>query len=133
MAQVGTITLDIDSPELLVGTWAIAATAANGDNSPVVNFKGYDFVEWFISTYTGYASGSHTVGLSIESDSDGLISADSGRSMRAIKGASTNLTGYLWMPPPTAYFITTVVATGPVTATTVKFIAQRTGVRPPGR
>lgn len=124
MAQVGTITEQTRSPDLLIGTWTIAATAAAADYSTAIDLRGYDFIEWYLSTYTGYASGSHTVGLSMEADSDGLISADGGRSMRAIKGATTNLTGYLWMPPPQVFFVVTVIGTGPVTATTVKFVAR---------
>lgn len=132
MAVVGTVTEDSRSPELLVGTWAVASGVAAGNQSTLIDLRGYDIIEFYFSVYTGYSSGTYTAGAAIETDNDGLVPIDPGRCIRANKaGATNNQSGYILYPPPQLALALTAAGTG-ISAYTVKFFARPTSALPVG-
>lgn len=128
MAIIGTVAETSRTPDLLQGTWTVTSDVAGGASSDLISFAGYDCVEWYLTVYTGYVSGSHTIGVSFETDGDGLVPVDPGRSIRATKSATTNQSGYLLYPPASLAF--SIFAVGvTVTAFTVAYFARPSATR----
>lgn len=125
MAVVGAVATTINDPRLKIGTWTVSSGVAAGNNSDLITgLENFEIIEFYFTVTTGYSSGTYTIAASIESDGDGLIQVDPGRSIRAGRtSATTNNTGYVILPPPTLSLSLLAAGTG-VTAYTVAFIAR---------
>lgn len=98
----------------------------------MIDLRGMYVLDYYISTSTGYSSGTYTAAFSMEQDGDGLLPDDAGRAKRASKSSSQlNESGYVLAPPPTGCLLMKAIGTG-VTAYTVTFVARPAQTRPVG-
>jgi hypothetical protein len=126
MAVVGTVAEDTRAPEYIHGTWTIsdAGEILAGSESTVLKIGKMEIVDFYISTATGYSSGTYEVGLTMGVAGVGTMAEAGGRLANTeFTAASTCAAGFCAMPPGTARFRIIGVGSG-VTALTVTYIAR---------
>lgn len=128
MAQIGTLTAVINSPEIKTWTWVVASEAAAGASSPVLDLRGMDMVEWFVSSVTGLSSGTFETSLAFEQAGNGIL-PDDARQVRMASTATVNASGSCAAPPPNAFLYVTGLGTTP-SAWTIKIVAWKISGKP---
>lgn len=122
MAVVGTTTVTKKNG-IMTGTWAVTSGIAAGNASDLIDFSGCEIVHYYLSTTTGYSSGTYEIAMAMETDTDGMFPEDAGQHLRAERtSSSVNLAGYIRTPPHRAAFALRTAGAG-VTAYTVSFVA----------
>lgn len=128
MAEVGTTVAGINDPSVKTWTWTVASGLAAGNASGPLDLRGMESVRWYVTSITGYVSGNHVIGASLDATTSGALSNDPGDHIRSIYTANP-VAGYVRHPPPTMHLLIITLGTTP-TAVTVKIVARGASNRP---